>query len=384
MALAVLTAGDVTGTQARSFAGGGMEALAEARESPTPRNHWGELWQPRLISHHLAFTVRARCRSPRRLRSCRDELLVSRDLGRSWRVITPGSVPRGMRLLTYEFLDPRQGWLIANEVSRDAVLFRTTEGGRPWSREWTVFSGHHAGDGQQLGFLNPLDGWRWRFSPVAEFSRLQWTDDGGSTWTGAGRVPGYGQAYFSDREHGWVANLGTWGDDTFFTKDGGETWTQVDPPRRPHYDRSRRLGLPTVFADGAGVLPVSLRRHGRWDIEFSGTVDGGHSWSPGPVLPVREELHRRGQGWYGPVRASMAAADVWWVLTEHPSRVYVTRNAGRTWRHAPAKLGDVLRITAVTGRHAWVESLVEDRLVLYATEDGGCSWSRINPIPRSR
>jgi photosystem II stability/assembly factor-like uncharacterized protein len=318
MALAVLTASSVTGTQARSLAGGGKEALAEAQESLTPRNHWGELWQPRLISRHLAFMVRARCRTPGRLRSCRDELLVSRDLGHSWRVITPGSVPPGMPLLTYEFLDRRQGWLIANEVSSDALLFRTADGGRSWDREPTLPSGHHAGDGQQWGFLDALHGWRWIYTAVGESSRLSWTHDGGSSWSRRWKMPGYGQAYFSDREHGWVANLGTWGDDSFFTKDGGETWTQVEPPRRPHYDRSRRLGLPAVFADGTGVLPVSLRRHGRWDITFSRTVDAGHSWSVGPLLRVGEDLRRRGDVWRGPIRVSVVASDVWWVLTEHP------------------------------------------------------------------
>ena len=221
--------------------------------------------------------------------------------GASWRRITPTEA-NGLDLLTAFFLDPRTGWLVAADLPRDGrptelTAFRTVDGGTTWQRSaMGSASVQQSEDGtgpMNLSFVDGRHGWLRITSRLPgqraeeETGTLLRTSNGGHTWERLPDAPTPGGIRFVTRQRGWQV----WLDGLWETRDGGRSWVAVPRPATAPGQEGRLefAGLPTIFADRTGFVPVLLyRRHPGLVFEagFAETRDGGTTWSAPRLAPI--------------------------------------------------------------------------------------------------
>jgi photosystem II stability/assembly factor-like uncharacterized protein len=229
-----------------------------------------------------------------------DRLAWTDDGGRSWRTITPGG-GAGLDLLTAFFLDRRTGWLVAADLPNNGspvelTAFRTGDGGATWRRSaMGPVSVQQSEDGtgpMNLSFVDAGHGWLRVTSRLPgqraedETGTLLRTTDGGRTWQRLPDAPTPGAVRFVDRQRGWQS----WVGGLWETRDGGRTWAAVPtPPPVPGDDgRLEFAGLPTIFEDGTGFVPVLLNRGDAGVLAgagFAETRDGGSTWGAPRLAP---------------------------------------------------------------------------------------------------
>jgi photosystem II stability/assembly factor-like uncharacterized protein len=269
-----------------------------------------------------------------------DRLAWTDDGGRSWRTITPGGAA-GLDLLTAFFLDRRTGWLVAADLRNDRPLeltaFRTGDGGATWRRSaMGAASVQQSEDGigpLNLSFVDAAHGWLRVTSRLPgqraedETGTLLRTTDGGRSWERLPDAPTPGAVRFVSRERGWQS----WTDGLHETRDGGRTWVAVPapPPVPGHGGRVGFVGLPTIFEDGTGFVPVVLYRGDRGPVSgagFAGTRDGGRTWgTPRPVPGI-------GGGPRFPFLA-VAGSRTLLALDGDQRTIASSDDGGRTWVH---------------------------------------------------
>jgi len=248
-------------------------------------------------------------------------LLYTGDSGGGWRDLTP-SVGQAGTLLTAEFLDPQQGWLVRlvrqasqPERSKEVEILRTHDGGQSWESiilslagglsDLPIADAHLNFNDYQTGFL------ALKLQSGSSFSlgRLFATADGGQTWEERS-LPLGEPVVFLDAERGWTAG-GPAGDQLFRTLDGGRTWQrqELDLPVVPGSGHVR-IGLPQFDEGGAGYLPVTVTTSGSSTLLLLQSEAQGDSWQvkhtyeldpavvPGTALPF-----------------SLASDGTWWAET---------------------------------------------------------------------
>jgi len=235
-------------------------------------------------------------------------------------------------------------WAVGDAGYHDAVIVRSTDGGRTWStrrstRVDTLFG---------VDFPSARTGW-----VCGARGTLLRSGDGGRSWKQvAGAPPGDLLALdFSDARRGWVAA----GDERLpdarllYTADGGRTW-------------SATYTAPHVLLYGLEVL-------------------GAEVWAAGgdPALGRGVIVHGSAAGpwaeqWGGPVRlADVAMADPsrGWAVGDGGT-VLRTTDGGATW--APQASGVAFDLTAVTALDAFRARAVGDGEGILVTDDGGSTW----------
>jgi photosystem II stability/assembly factor-like uncharacterized protein len=270
-----------------------------------------------------------------------DRLAWTDDGGRNWRTITPGNAA-GLDLLTAFFLDRRTGWLVAADLPNDGTplaltAFRTDDGGATWRRSaMGAASVQQSEDGigpMNLSFVDAAHGWLRVTSRLPghgaedETGTLLRTTDGGRTWERLPDAPTPGAVRFVDHQRGWQS----WIDGLWETRDGGRTWTRgpTPPPVPGRDDRLDLAGLPTIFEDGSGFVPVVLYPvdAGRpVGAGFAETRDGGATWGT-PRLAPGIGLDSR-----NPVLA-VAGSGTLLVLDGDQRTIARSDDGGRTWAH---------------------------------------------------
>jgi photosystem II stability/assembly factor-like uncharacterized protein len=172
------------------------------------------------------------------------------------------------------------------------------------------------------------------------------------------------------------------------TTDGGAHWTTVLGDGRQPIDAD------VHGADGAWVLEVDLARstQSAQTVVVRSTTDGGHSWSTTPPLRVEGmashlQFADVAHGWVfaAQVAGGAGGADV--------SRLYRTVDGGEDWQtvapatqagQTPGALGGLPEScpgggplsapTFADAQRGWLGAFC-DRVFLYATRDGGLSWT---------
>jgi len=309
-------------------------------------------------------------------------------------------VPRiaraGYGLTDIAFADARHGWATGyDNVSSEAVILRTTDGGRRWTttsrtlwdaymtsslsflgtrRAWTVGS---EGDSESLALRTTTGGrrWSWQHSRTVQYlndvdfvdaahgwlvgsrGTLLHTSDGGRTWTGVRGVSATDlwSVAFADAAHGWVAGGNAARGDGVIehTGDGGATWTtQATVPGSIVYkvcalDDARAWAVGGSPVTGAGVV-----LH---------TTDGGLTWTTsysGPAVP-----------WLA--GAAFSDPSTGWVVGEHGTVLH-TADGGRTWAIVAVPTSEDLTSVWFTGApDGWI---VGDGEAMLHTTDGGVTW----------
>jgi photosystem II stability/assembly factor-like uncharacterized protein len=267
-----------------------------------------------------------------------------------WRDATP---PLGQRFIEdVSFADELHGWVAEYDCGRVAVyLFRTANGGRSWTALGR--KGYHScgGGPMSLSFVDATHGWMLLASRNAPSGAVFRTEDAGRTWrrTAAlgGALPCLGTIAFESRTDGWLSRCDA---GVFRTRNGGRTWTRA---LRGLHDVPR-AGVAAAVAGGT--------------VSFDAVT--------GSRLGTRRVSPCTGAYW----PESVAAARAWWVVDS--GKASVTENAGTRWRTVAARgLPSVpCAVTAVSApnpRSAWAVARVgSGASKLFATRDGGRTWRR--------
>jgi photosystem II stability/assembly factor-like uncharacterized protein len=280
------------------------------------------------------------------------------------------------------FVDATHGWAVGNPAvgNGTAILYRTTDGGKRWTRVRLSFVGGlnavsfasrkvgwavganvalHTTDGGLHWSLHRVPRADWLVDVQALGTRHAWvcddvdavlrTDNGGRTWKRfiVHHPALLANLHFTNLRDGWVS-----GDQGLsYTSDGGAHWT-----------------VQLTDSKGAGQMAFTDSRHG-WVLAAGSvyrTTDGGTTWTPQTTTPS--------SGWSF---ISAPAASVA-VIGDggNGNQLSHTSDAGLTWSPVIAPAGnfsgglDALQfINAQTG---W--SVGQSGEIL-TTTDGGTQWS---------
>jgi len=114
------------------------------------------------------------------------------------------------------FLDARHGWVAKDEAAGPDELLFTRDGGKTWEPQ--ARGEFRSGDEiHSMMFLDLKKGW------VAAGLAIQ-TEDGGKSWKRDSTLVGVRQIFFADSLHGWARSFLP---RTFRTIDGGQTWKRI-------------------------------------------------------------------------------------------------------------------------------------------------------------
>jgi photosystem II stability/assembly factor-like uncharacterized protein len=219
-------------------------------------------------------------------------LYWTRDGGQTWSSITPASI-EPYAIKSASFRDTQHGWLLLS--SEDQVNFfaiaRTTDGGKTW--ETRVLSLFASGDvdaniaASYFYWLDTQTGWlvtRRAANSNFDTGALFKTTDGGKTWTRLAAPMG-DPVYFVTRDFGWMAG-GPAGDQLQRTVDGGSTWhSQSIPGWTKSESVQHKFFLPQFADDREGMLPVMVADNATTRIQFYRTRDSGETWNLETDLP---------------------------------------------------------------------------------------------------
>jgi photosystem II stability/assembly factor-like uncharacterized protein len=327
-----------------------------------------------------------------------DRLAWTVDGGGSWRTITPAGAA-GLDLLTAFFLDRRTGWLVAADLPNDGsplalTAFRTGDGGATWRRSAVgSASVQQSEDGigpLNLSFVDAGHGWLRVTSRLPgqgaedETGTLLRTTDGGRTWERLPDAPAPGAVRFVSRRRGWQSRIGGLQE----TRDGGRTWTAVPAPP-PVPGRGGRVefgGLPTIFEDGTGFVPVLLHRADAGLLAgagFAATVDGGTTWGTPRLAP----------GIAGNLPSlAVAGSGTLLALDWEQRTIASSDDGGRTWDHRRTDLAGrgyaaVSGMTFADATSGWLLSALlsgcgagcDSKGAVLGTRSAGRSWAVVLP-----
>ena len=323
-----------------------------------------------------------------------------------WRDISPPPPPPSQygddyRLSSISFPTALDGWVVAR-TGGNLVLYRTTDGGSTWQDLGATGQGGAAGE-ELIGFSDALHGWREVVAATAGRVLASLTADGGRTWNPIatpGSWPASGLLAFSTPQHGFSADTlppqpGLVTDQPIAafsplweTTDGGADWSKAAirlPPERP--SASSYEALPTFFNGTIGVLPVALFGSGP-AVAFYTSSDGGSVWSFAGSAATSAVEGPSGSVGQWP-SAAAASPSTWWVISGDllgtAPIVRVTADAGRTWTVVTSTglPADIEWVQAASATVAWAMTTTvgppDGGCTMYGTSDGGMAWRPVCP-----
>lgn len=316
-------------------------------------------------------------------------LETTEDAGVTWSSVTPPGV-QPAEIGAVFFADPIHGWLVTSPrtgaAGLEILVYRTTDGGKSWVSSQVAPPSAQFGGPIWMYFVDPQHGWietSLTSSAAFSFSALFRTDDGGATWTQL-KSPAAGEIAFATPMDGWLAG-GVANTNLYSTHDGGQTWSDMTPPlpsgTAAHdvaYSLGGRSGTVGLRADiggnpGTAVLfdltpqgagrPVQTLRDASVQESDPAAVPVAVA-GPGTLVTVLD----RGQE---DVAAAVATATATTVKTNLP----ITANAFVKTLSFATPLDGWAIISG--GACAQFKTGCISYSALYATSDGGVSWTQL-------
>jgi hypothetical protein len=318
---------------------------------------------------------------------------LSRDGGQRWTIVTPpnlvGDDP-GTRLAGFASYGANDLWFAAGSAAdaashgmRGFAIEHSADAGRTWS--WTGVPGCTSCSTMSLSFVSPEAGWA-----LGSNGNLWATTSGGRRWSRVAKTPSAVDGLpngidFIDGTTGWL----TASPSLYRTVDGGRRWRRITLPEA-RGDRPTRLGTPHFFDANAGEIPAVLTDG---SAVVYATADEGVSWTTEPA-PVSVAVFS--PGWWVLPGLYAATRTIW--STWSGTRLYVTTNAGKTWRDVPspplyADDQPTWGFAMGTPTRGWIDASAARcpggrRVgncgvpILLRTTDGGRHWQTINQPTR--
>ncbi|HYM69807.1 MAG TPA: hypothetical protein VEZ44_09445 [bacterium] len=305
-------------------------------------------------------------------------LLRTDDGGAHWTDVTPPG-RASIAGAAQAFLGGSAAWIaVAPDTATAADIFRTTNGGRTWSR--AVATARNVG---QMAFADARHGWMTvdlDNAMSSEALRLLRTTDGGATWTEVARtdLPGdpvrsglpisgdKSGVAFLDANTGWITGYVPRDNYTYLyaTSNGGRTWRFEALPL-PAGTGTVEVGLnpPTVFAPSEAVLTARLSGTAVPLTLVYVTHDAGVHWVSTAPIPANTSV------------SSFLNARVGWMTDG--ATLYATRDAGHRWTIEPRSgaFRDVAELDFVSETVGW--TVVRSAPFLLKTSDGGRTWAPV-------
>ena len=339
-------------------------------------------------------------------------LFWTTDGGAKWKDITPKVNHKRQMLSSIFFLDSSTGWaVIACGDDRDAMtddvcfeVASTADAGENWSivhpkivdpvpNSVVTEDGQGFSGATFLDFADSQHGWAIlkRNLPVGRSSgEILRTLDGGRTWTQLAKntLPIAGNLSFENTQDGWMAG-GPDGGELYFTHDAGTSWNEMSLPKPtdvgpdvrvvyslPVFEGAQRAFITVRYAVGPLMGPDMST------LALFATDDGGTTWKQDRILPRIPDIY------CSDVSGSVLIAAHSEQKEEHQSgrqgktitttlSLYTldrTKSAASNASEVPSQ-GAATQLSFVGPDEGWVN--FSDSL--FATRDGGRSWTRITP-----
>ncbi|NEW07013.1 hypothetical protein GK047_13460 [Paenibacillus sp. SYP-B3998] len=309
--------------------------------------------------------------------------------------------------------DAKSGW-----IGGKGWIARTDDGGARWQVQY-----EGVGDVKQLFALNGKEAW----AEVGDEAKLLGTTDGGKHWAVVGKAPNAaflhfvtkqeaysgnaksvdggkswttlkipdgitGDAYFHDKDNGWVVKQVNDTIEVERTQDGGKTWHSV-------MTRKTAASLTGAIIRSAGVNDAWIELIGdsgmtQTSYSLFHTMDGGKTWQtvlanstagggPAPGIAADDNKGPKNTGTKpGPlyvVNPEVAFMGGQCPSCDKPSSVGWTKDGGKTWVNGKESFtgyGEVLLAMADTGKGWLVTNDTIQPSVMYTTSNGGVNWNK--------
>jgi photosystem II stability/assembly factor-like uncharacterized protein len=214
---------------------------------------------------------------------------------------------------------------------------------------------------EAVHFIDAAHGWVLQEAADDRGARVVMaTDDGGTTWRQLARLPyALDKLDFADAMHGWAAGDGT---ELLATADGGVSWSVV---REVAGELVRGIEL---------VTPAT-----GWVVSTAGVVrtdDGGVTWAD-VAPPCLNEPHGKR------LLSFATAAEGLFVCTSgggaglERKTLYATHDGGATWTEVPEAIGSAGYLNAIGDAEngiAWY-STEQPGVALFVSHDSGANWA---------
>jgi len=305
------------------------------------------------------------------------------------------------RLSALDFVDSRNGWAAGMDpISGTGVLLGTSDGGAHWTK--LTDTPHPL---RSLSFADPQDGIGISGGSLARLAIGEWgetpfiggkiaiTHDGGHSWTLLDTPQSADTTCYGDALHAWTGNQAS----VQRTVDGGKTWhhvlaAQVDP-YRTWAARVSCSGPDAAWVAFETTDPI-VAQSGRPFVLYR-TTDGGATWQPVLENAGAAAAYRLVSAPAASLMAlgpfGVAGQNDALLLGFRPTDIVqgsgvsaqTTADGGTAWQALNAIGGlsvmGAIAISVVDPQHVWVAGSSAHGSHLYATADGGHSWTEQFP-----
>jgi N-acetyl-anhydromuramyl-L-alanine amidase AmpD len=294
------------------------------------------------------------------------------DGGVSWESVSPPGIVaaqiRGVRI------DGARGWLVASTGIRKTplALYSTLDRGHTWTSAPLPVPADV--DVAAPADIEPAETQLYvgvRLQPnrfgLTRGALLKSAD--GLKWTQL-PLPAGGRVSFPTAKDGWLVG-GLANEQLFATHDAAKTWRTVRPPPAITGAASTVYALPVFSTPQEGVLPVSLAAGTRSVLAFETTVDGGRSWTPAATVRIGKSL-----AFARAVPAAVVDAGYW--LAAVGTKLVAVTDGGLGRKTVGTLPGTVTALQFSSPTAGWAR-VAGSGLRLFATTDGGATWTRLKP-----
>ncbi|HEX7495091.1 MAG TPA: sialidase family protein [Candidatus Limnocylindrales bacterium] len=332
---------------------------------------------------------------------------LTEDGGASWS--EPRKAPPDAERM--QFVDASRGWAVSgsglDESAPSATIYRTTDGGVTWTHSSVAFgaptgSGIGTFDLVSIHFRDSLDGELFAVhgpngdAPSASVAicRRFSTSDGGITWSAPAEAPCLADVTFVDASFGYAqdATQAAFPGLVYVTTDGGRTWVAGSLPIPAAADQ----GIATVMGrasllerrgDGSLRALVVWLGSPKHIVTIAVSDDGGRTWTTAGTV---QDFDTRGG-------TPTALEEGHWIVVDsqlrvaNPNYVYATSDGGLTWSSVPTiglPSGTLIGAEFVNGANGWaaMECSLDGAnanpcgssgFAVFATTDGAATWTRV-------
>ena len=295
------------------------------------------------------------------------------DGGVSWEPVSPpGVIPaqiRGVRI------SGTQGWLVVATGGRKSplALYSTADRGRTWTSSSLPVPADvdvaAAADVEAVG-TQLFVGIRLQPNRFGLSRGALLESEDGLTWKRL-PLPAGGRLAFPTAKDGWLVG-GLANEQLYATHNAGKTWRAVRPPAAITGAASSVYALPVFFSPADGVLPVSLAAGVRSVLAFETTSDGGRSWTPAATVKIGKSLA------FGSAVPAAVVDESYWLAAAGTRLVAVT-DGGAARKTVGTLPGTVTSLQFASATAGWAR-VAGAGLKLFATADGGATWTRLTPL----